>query len=85
MTSRRRRRPSVPPFTNHNEIPLVLDVHDMARWKRRSVTTIYRLVRAGTFRPAPRETKPRYLWHKEDVLRCVALAWPALSTLLAFV
>jgi len=69
MTPRRRRRPPVnTPFTNLDDVPLVLFVRDMARLYRQGVTTIRRRLRAGTFRPRPDGTNP-YTWKKATILR----------------
>ena len=67
----RRRRSFGRPFTSVAEIPLVLYVRDMARLKRRSVFTIWRKLRDGTFHPRPSSTDP-YTWLKADILEDLA-------------
>ena len=69
MTKRRRRHPSIArPYTNLDDVPLVLRVPEMVRLYRKSGTTIRRQIRNGTFRPRPDGTNP-YTWKKSTVLR----------------
>ena len=74
MASLRRRRPVSPPFTTLDDIPLRPTTHDMSRIYQKSVQTILRHVRAGTFRPMPIPGVYPYQWNKADVLRDLGYA-----------
>jgi len=71
MAQRRRRRPSLPPFTDFAQLPIILKLLDMSRLYRLSVPTIRRRLRAGTFLPRPSgmDESGQPFWLKADVLR----------------
>lgn len=61
----------LPPFTSWDQVPLSPGIEDVARIRDLSVTTIYREVDAGRFRPAPlpRVGKTTPLkWSKDELM-----------------
>ncbi|HYC00439.1 MAG TPA: hypothetical protein VEC57_14980 [Candidatus Limnocylindrales bacterium] len=58
------------PFTSWDDVPLICHIDDVARVLQRSVTTIYREVRAGTMVPPPLPRSGRTTpleWRKVDL------------------
>lgn len=79
---RRRRLPSVRPYTERDlkSLPMTLHSHHMQRLLDVSYATLGRRIKQGTLKPMPKGGPP-YWWPKVEVLRVLGFVARALAGL----